>query len=485
MRGALGVPTLGDLVAALLALLTASIAAEVIYSTLGVTRLSLLFLAAVIVVASVRGRRAAVAAAFMGVIFYNLFLAFRTNQQTSAVEDMLNLVVFLIVALLTGTVAGKMHDEAANSRLQADRMKQLFETSRRLTDEQDQSFWSTIVESLSRVTGASAIALDAAGAVQAQSGSLRAEEAAHAIEIGRERLQPTGKPLDVPGRWTVQLVSTQSNVAGAAVWDSEGADADVRGVVELLGELASASLSRSHAREEQVRAQAAEETGRLRQALLSSISHDFRSPLAAIIGSSSSLLEYGDKFTEPVRRDLLQNICDEGEKLNEFVANLLTLTRIQSGIIQPASHPLSLRAIISDALERLKRHRGGTPDVRVEGDCQIRADGLLLEQAIYNILDNAGKYGDPSRGVDISCRAAGATCTLEIADYGPGLAEQDLSGMFTEFYFARKTGRTTGTGLGLSIARGFIEAMGGSIAASNRSDGASGLMVSITLPVHG
>jgi two-component system sensor histidine kinase KdpD len=112
----------------------------------------------------------------------------------------------------------------------------------------------------------------------------------------------------------------------------------------------------------------------------------------------------------------------------------------------------------------------------------VEADPLLLSQALYNILDNASKYADPSKGVEIACITAEHSSTIIIADHGPGLPIEDRAGVFTTFHYARKTGHSQGTGLGLSISRGFVEAMGGTIEARDRSDGLSGLEIAITLP---
>jgi two-component system sensor histidine kinase KdpD len=230
-----------------------------------------------------------------------------------------------------------------------------------------------------------------------------------------------------------------------------------------------------------VRIAASEEAGKLREALLSSISHDFRSPLAAIIGSSTSLLEYGDKFGPDVRTDLLLNIRDEGEKLNQFVANLLNMTRLQSGVVQPSQQNLKVADVIVSAIDRLKRHHGSAPILEVDADCHIKADPLLLEQAVYNVLDNAAKYASSEEGIFVRCTDHDHSSEIRIIDNGPGLPEEDHAGIFTTFHFARKNGHVNGTGLGLSISRGFVEAMGGTIEARNRSDGKSGLEVAITL----
>jgi two-component system sensor histidine kinase KdpD len=252
--------------------------------------------------------------------------------------------------------------------------------------------------------------------------------------------------------------------------------------VELVAELAAASLSRSRARREQLRVEAAEEGGRLREALLSSISHDFRSPLAAIIGSATSLLEYGDKFGEEVRQDLLLNIRDEGERLNEFVANLLNMTRLQAGVLQPSLKCVNVGHVAAAAVARLSRHQTHRPNIIIDAECEVMADPLLLEQAMYNVLDNACKHGASDDGIRVTSRRGASKCEIVISDHGPGLAKEDQAGVFSTFHFARKTGSTKGTGLGLSISQGFIAAMAGRIVARDRSDGRSGLEIVITLP---
>jgi two-component system sensor histidine kinase KdpD len=204
--------------------------------------------------------------------------------------------------------------------------------------------------------------------------------------------------------------------------------------------------------------------------------------LAAIIGSSSSLLEYGHKFEPAVREDLLLNIQEEAERLNAFVANLLDMTRLQSGNLRVSSEPLLLAEIVSAAVRRLERHKRNVPLIAMHGNCELNADPLLLEQALYNILDNAVKYAGADGDIDISCVPDDDATRIVIADHGPGLRAEDQAGVFDAFHFLRKSKPVHGTGLGLSISRGFVEAMKGRIEARNRTDGQSGLEIAITLP---
>jgi K+-sensing histidine kinase KdpD len=470
-----------DVAIALIAPACALLVAELIHSALGFTRLSLLFLAAVTVAASLRGSRVALAAALISVLCYKLFLDIRTVEETTPVEDLINLVIFLIVALVTGALAGKVHDQVSTSRRHAQRMELLFRASRDLAEEDDEKFWSTLVTTLEHVAGGTALALDPAGAIRGCTGAL-GPSISSAVEFARNAMESRGAAIARNGSWRARTLASEGTLAGVLVWETKEPDEETERVIDLLAELASAALARKKSRREQLRVRAAEEASKIRDALLSSISHDFRSPLAAIIGSSTSLLEYGDRFEDAVRRDLLVNIQHEGERLNEFVANLLDMSRLQSGVIQPFAETLNVRDVIQGAIKRLERHRGETLDLDFQGDCEVHADGLLLEQAIYNILDNAVKHGDRAASLSIACSARNATCEIIIADRGPGVAEEDLPHVFTPFHFAKKTRKTAGTGLGLSISRGFLEAMGGTVHARRRTDGQPGLEVVINIP---
>lgn len=470
-----------DVAVALLAPVIALALAELIHSLLGITRVSLVFLAAVTVTASMRGARAAVLAALAGVFFYRLFVDLRVGERTDVWEDILNVAIFLVVALVTGALAGRVHDEATRSRTRARRMEALFRASRTLSDEDDEMLWPTLAETLTNLSEGQGLVLDQGGAVRGRAGETGDLEA-EALDLGRDLLRSPTNGISRRASWSARLLLSQAGPAGVLIWETREHDREVDGAIELLAELASASIARAKAREEQVTTRAAEEAAKLREALLSSISHDFRSPLAAIIGSSTSLLEYADKFDIRVRRDLLLNIHAEGEKLNDFVTNLLDLTRLHSGVVQPVKEPLALDRVVKSAVERLERHKGESLRIRTGGECEAEADPLLLEQAIYNIVDNAVKYGGSPEEIEIVCCPNGESCKIIVADRGPGLPEKDRENMFTSFHFVRTTGRSKGTGLGLSIAKGFVEAMGGTIQAHARRDGLSGLEIAIGLP---
>lgn len=227
------------------------------------------------------------------------------------------------------------------------------------------------------------------------------------------------------------------------------------------------------------------ETERLRAALLTSISHDLRTPLASILGTVSSLRSYSDKYDAADRDELLATLESEAERLNRFVGNLLDMTRLESGAVELKLDLVDVAEIVGAALERagsvLARHR---IEVTVAPDLpMLRLDPILFEQVLFNLLDNAAKYAPAGSRIDLRAERDGDVVAVEVIDEGPGIPPGDLDRIFDKFYRVQaQDRRRAGTGLGLAICRGFIEAQGGRIAASNRRD-RPGALLTIRLPV--
>jgi two-component system sensor histidine kinase KdpD len=222
---------------------------------------------------------------------------------------------------------------------------------------------------------------------------------------------------------------------------------------------------------DQVRLQA--ETERLRNALLTSVSHDLRTPLATIIGALSGLKSFGETYDAQTRAELIGSAQDEAERLNRFVGNLLDMTRLESGGVTVNLEPIDPGDAIGVALERarplLARH---TTEVELAADMpMVMADFVLLEQVIFNLIDNAAKYTPLDTTVRIVGRIDGDWSVIEVIDEGEGIPPASLEAIFNKFT-RLQAGDTTraGTGLGLPICRGFITAMGGTIVAGNRQD---------------
>ncbi|HEY1736181.1 MAG TPA: ATP-binding protein, partial [Methylovirgula sp.] len=232
------------------------------------------------------------------------------------------------------------------------------------------------------------------------------------------------------------------------------------------------------------RARIAVETERLRSALLTSISHDLRTPLASILGAATSLKSYDAVLDQTAKGELVSTIQDEAERLNRFIGNLLDMTRLEAGAIEPQGDLVDLGDVVGSALGRaakvLTDHL-----IEVELDPNlplVKVDPVLLEQVLFNLLDNAAKYTPQGTKVLMRAQREGSSVRLDIIDEGKGIPDADRERIFDKFYRIQAADRKrAGTGLGLAIGRGFIEAMGGAITVTNRTD-RSGAIFTIRLP---
>jgi two-component system sensor histidine kinase KdpD len=188
-------------------------------------------------------------------------------------------------------------------------------------------------------------------------------------------------------------------------------------------------------------------------------------------------------FDPAIKVELLDRAQAEAERLNRFIGNLLDMTRLESGDLNIALAPIDVMETVEAALERAAPLMMGRPViVDIPADLPMaRADFLLLEQVIFNLLDNAAKYAPVGGSITISSRAAGDFVTIEIMDEGHGIAPESRAAIFDKFTRLRREDRQRpGTGLGLAICRGFLEAMGGQITVRNRTD-RSGAIFAVTL----
>jgi two-component system, OmpR family, sensor histidine kinase KdpD len=221
------------------------------------------------------------------------------------------------------------------------------------------------------------------------------------------------------------------------------------------------------------KARVSAESERLRAALLTSLSHDLKTPLASIIGASSALQQRDAHYDEAAQRDLAAMIQEEAERLSRFVHNLLDMMRLESGAIELKAEPVDLGELVGSALQRTTRlFERLHVDVELAPDLpMVRLDVVLFEQVLFNLLDNAAKYAPVGSTVSIHGHRLGDGAVLQVCDEGPGIPEEELESVFEKFYRVRGGDRRrVGTGLGLAVCRGFVEALGGTIQAGNRGD---------------
>ena len=225
------------------------------------------------------------------------------------------------------------------------------------------------------------------------------------------------------------------------------------------------------------------EAEKLRSSLLSSVSHDLRTPLAAITGSISSLLENGKKLDESTRRDLLLNVYEESERLERLVHNLLEMTKLEAKAVKPRLEEQYPGEVVGSAIMRLEKKLGSRKlETYIEpGLPLVPMDALLIEQVLVNLVENAIKYTPPENPVELSVKREENRITVEVADRGPGLPEGDLERVFEKFYRGPQKEMRGGAGLGLAICRGIVEIHGGVIEARNRPGG--GALFRFTIPM--
>jgi two-component system, OmpR family, sensor histidine kinase KdpD len=265
-------------------------------------------------------------------------------------------------------------------------------------------------------------------------------------------------------------------------------DSEARALLDALSEQAAAALERASLSRDMVNAKTATEAERVRNTLLASISHDFRTPLSSILGSATSLIDYGDKLDDGAKKDMLLQIKQETEGLDEMVRNLLAITRIDAGALELRRDWVDLHEIANRVVSAARR-RGAPHKIEVVLPTDlplVRADATLVEQAIGNVIGNAIAHTPPQTKVLVQALVASDTVTLQITDDGPGIPEQALPQVFEKFIKADTLADGgQGTGLGLAIAKGIMEAHGGAIAAESPHETGPGTRISLTFPREG
>ena len=259
---------------------------------------------------------------------------------------------------------------------------------------------------------------------------------------------------------------------------------DERLLLALL-EQGAVALERAELATEAVETETLRRADRFRSALLNSISHDLRTPLSTVLGASSTLIDYGKGMSAAVRDDLLLSIREEAERLNRYVGNLLDMTRLEGGALRLRTDWTDVRDVLGAAAERVSRRletRILARDFPVELSL-VRVDSSLLEQAVVNILENAIAYSQDGARIEMAAYEDRSNVVISIEDEGRGIPTAELEQVFEKFRrMEEPTDRHQGAGLGLSISKGFVDAMGGRIAAASPIHDGKGTRILISLP---
>ena len=266
---------------------------------------------------------------------------------------------------------------------------------------------------------------------------------------------------------------------------ADGLSSDHENFLNSLANQSAAAIERASLAADIAQARLQTETERLRSNLLSTISHDLRTPLVAILGATTSFRDYWDKFSDATRRDLFATIEDEADRLNRFVQNLLDMTQLVSGGLKLKRQSTEVQDLVGAALSHLRKPLGARNlNLDIPDDLPpINGDFTILEHVLINIMDNACKYASADQPLTVTARREAHYVRLTVTDRGPGIPEEERDRVFDMFYRAKVgTAPASGAGLGLAISRGFIEAHGGRIMAQPGADGV-GTQIVVRLPI--
>jgi len=476
----------GYLGAAVLVLI--AVGASAVLKRLPHANLSLLFLLAVLLVAAIWGIWPSIFASLLSFLALNFF--FTVPLYSFSIEeegDLASIVFFLAMAGLTANLAARMRTEMAANQNALGRVSALLDFSRRMATAVDaENAMTACVETLTRVTGAAASAWlpDDSGELVPVLGNARRSRPLDP-DAARDFWRSESRHTQSRGGRTYIPLTTAGGRVGLVCIDEADLNNEQRQLVAGLCEQTSLAVERVVLVDNLKAAQLESETERLRSALLSSVSHDLKTPLASIIGSVSSVLEYRDLLKPEDQRELLKTVLEESQRLNRYIQNLLDMTRFGQQRIELNREWVDLNDLVSAALERLGSSLAAlTIDVEISPDVSlIRVHGALIEQALVNILDNAADFSQPGDRIAIAAESGRDAVYLEVCDQGPGIAEAEREKVFDMFYSIQRGDRSRhGAGLGLAICKSIVGAHGGTIEARAGHDG-RGTCIRMTLPI--
>jgi two-component system sensor histidine kinase KdpD len=463
------------------------------------TNLAMIYLAGVVAVALRFGRGPSILASIVGVAAFDLF--FVPPQGTFAVADtqyVLTFTVLLLTGLVISTLVARVGFQAESARARERRTAAFYALSRELAGTQGRDQIARIalrhVRAASDVRAAVLLPGENQCLVPLGADVGGFQPSSHDEAVARwvfEHGQMAGRGTStLPGAEGVYLPLAASlgtvGVLGVVPAEPQRVmDPEHLHLLQTFAGLIALAVERANLAAEAERIRVEMETERLRSSLLSTVSHDLRTPLSVITGASSTLLDSGQTLDPTVRRELAESILEESERLARLVGNLLDMTRLQAGALEARRQWQPVEEVIGAALGRLSRPlEDRQVATHVAPDLPfIPLDDLLIQQVLVNLLENAIRHTPPGSPIDVTAMADAESVVVEVADRGPGLPQGDTDRLFAKFFRAGDTAGRPGTGLGLAICRGIVELHGGTIQASNRPGG--GAVFRFSLPRGG
>jgi len=453
------------------------------------------YLLAIVVIAARYGRGPSVLAAVASVAAFDFF--FVPPHLTFAVADtqyVLTFAVMLFVGLVISGLTARIRLQADTARQREQRTAALYAMSGQLAETGAvEDLVAIAARHIAEVFDAEvgAALADAGGQLRIvrNDGGLPAEQDDVALSLWvLEHRRPAGLGTETSASARavyVPLVGHRGPLGVVSVRprqrDAFAIPGSLRQLETFINQTALA-VERARSADEAQEARVRAETERLRNALLTSVSHDLRTPLATITGAATTILESGAHLDHRTQQELLESVREEADRLNRLVQNLLEMTRLESGALQLRRDWHPLEEVVGAALGRLAKSLGTRRvTVNIPPDLPLVAiDDVLIEQVFVNLLENAIKYTPPDSAIRILVSATDQSVTVEVADHGPGLPKGHEARVFEKFYRAASDGRR-GAGLGLAICRGVVAAHGGRIWAHNLPEG--GVAFLFTLPL--
>lgn len=484
--------------AAIALVAAASLAGWTVTRWVELPNISLLFLVAVLIAAVGFGRASAIAAAVLSVLAYDVFFIFPLGTlYVAQPHQLLALLIFMLAAILVGGLAARVKEQARGAQDRAASNQALYDFARKLsaTADADDVGWAAVSQLRALLDRGVVLLLPQNGdlglaAAWPPDTDLELADRT-AARWAFEKREPAGAGTGTlpNSRLTLRPLLSPHGVVGVVgyeVGDRPPLESETVRAFEAILDQTAIAIDRARLSRESLDQATRLEGERFSQALLSSISHDLRTPLASITGAVTSLRQLGDRMTPESRDDLLASIEEESARLSQFVANLLDMTRIESKALNAKRDWVDVADVIRTAVVRAQKlHPGRVIETSLSPDLPlIRGDSVLLGQALFNLIDNATRYGR-DEPVSIFARSEGDGVKISVTDLGKGIPEKDLERIFEKFFRrAKADGRSPGSGLGLAIARGFVEAMGGRIRAESPAQKRRGTRVTVTLPVE-
>lgn len=461
----------------LLALVGATIFGLIVRPYIAPTNIALVYLLAVVLSATIWGLGPAILSSILAVLAFDvLFVPPYGRLEVHDPQYFLTFIIFLIIGILISELGARLRAEVQESRQREQETSAMYALSQSMSRANDtNASLDTALHQIALLFDADAVLLRSTtdGKLETYPPTeLDAEElraAQWAFDHKEGAGIGTGMFADT-ARSYLPLLTAQGTF-GVLCLQFHGAEqkplAQQRLLEMLVGQVAFA-LEHAKLSEQAEQARLLEASERFRNALLSSLSHDLRTPLASILGSATSLLDQDAQLDLDTRRDLGETIREEATRLNRYVGNLLNMTRLESGMLQPQRDWHSVEEVIGSALARFETN-GQRVQLHLAPNLPLVSfDFILIEQVLINLLDNAYKFSSATGPIEISARAQDDWLVVSVADQGRTIPTPELERVFEKFHRVPNVQSTFGMGLGLSIAKGIVEAHGGTIAAKQR-----------------